>query len=148
MTLLDIAGIIEFTFWVYGKLGIQDVLRNCLKNLKFFVVSSYNHINFSGTIFISPSILASTPAKVYNNSMDLLKKLTYQSWHRGTRENDLLLGSFANAILPTLSMVDLNAYQKMLTHEDADLFAWITGQRSIPDNEPMVRRIREFHQCR
>lgn len=103
---------------------------------------------FRGLYVISPTILATSLAKVYNNPMDLLKKLIYQSWHRGTRENDLLLGSFADAILPTLCEVDLDAYQKMLHHEDVDLFAWITGQRSIPDNEPMVHRIREFHQCR
>jgi antitoxin CptB len=80
--------------------------------------------------------------------MDLRKKLNYQSWHRGTRENDLLLGSFADAVLATLSETDLKAYQDMLEHEDAELFAWITGQYPIPENEPMVRRIRDFHQCR
>lgn len=80
--------------------------------------------------------------------MDLIKKLIYQSWHRGTRENDLLLGSFADAILSTLSAGDLKAYQKILDHEDADLFAWITGQKPIPENEPMIRRLWEFHQCR
>lgn len=80
--------------------------------------------------------------------MDLQKKLTYQSWHRGTRENDLLLGSFADAILPNLSELDLKAYQEMLEHEDADLFGWITGQNPIPEKESMVRRVRDFHQCR
>lgn len=92
-------------------------------------------------------ILAIMPAKVYNNSMNLLKKLKYQSWHRGTRENDLLLGPFAEAILPTLSSADLKQYQEMLDHDDADLFAWITGQSPIPETESMVRRIRDFHQC-
>ena len=80
--------------------------------------------------------------------MDLLKKLQYQSWHRGTRENDLLLGLFADAILPTLAEPDLHAYQKMLRHDDADLFAWITGQNPIPETELMIFRIRDYHQCR
>jgi antitoxin CptB len=80
--------------------------------------------------------------------MDLVKKLNYQSWHRGMRENDLLLGRFADTVLPTLSIPDLKAYEAVLAYEDADLFAWITGQRSIPDNNPMICRIREFHQCR
>jgi antitoxin CptB len=80
--------------------------------------------------------------------MDLIKKLTYQSWHRGTRENDLLLGAFADAILPTLSPAELQAYQAMLDHEDADLFAWITGQTPIPENELMVHRLQDFHKCR
>jgi antitoxin CptB len=80
--------------------------------------------------------------------MDLVKKLTYQSWHRGTRENDLLLGHFADAVLPTLSAAELKAYEAVLRCEDADLFAWITGQEPIPGNNPIIDRIREFHQCR
>ena len=80
--------------------------------------------------------------------MDLRKKLIYQSRHRGTRENDLLLGPFADAFLTTFSTADLKAYQDMLVHEDVDLFAWITGAKPIPEKETMVRRIRDFHQCR
>lgn len=80
--------------------------------------------------------------------MDLIKKLIYQSWHRGTRENDLLLGTFADAVLPAFSAEELNAYRDMLCHEDSDLFAWITGQKPIPQHELMVRRIWNFHQCR
>ena len=80
--------------------------------------------------------------------MDLRKKLIYQSWHRGMRENDLLLGAFADAALPTFSMAELKAYQDMLGHDDADLFAWVTGQQPIPPKEAMVSRIRDFHQCR
>jgi len=67
---------------------------------------------------------------------------------RHPRENDLLLGLFAEEIIPTLSDGDLEAYNQMLKHEDADLFAWITNQKPIPENEIMVRRVRDFHQCR
>jgi len=79
--------------------------------------------------------------------MNLLKKLTYKSWHRGTRENDLLLGPFADAVLPTFTEAELAAYQEMLNHDDKDLFAWITGQQQIPKKEVMVRRVREFYLC-
>jgi antitoxin CptB len=95
-----------------------------------------------------PSILAIKDPKVYNSSMDLRKKLIYQSWHRGTRENDLLLGPFADAFLPTFTTADLKAYQDALNHEDADLFGWITDAKPIPEKETMIRRIRDFHQCR
>jgi antitoxin CptB len=79
--------------------------------------------------------------------MGLIKKLIYQSWHRGTRENDLLLGPFAEANLPTFSSDDLQVYQQILKHDDIDLYAWITGQRPIPENEQMIRRIRDFYLC-
>lgn len=79
--------------------------------------------------------------------MNLKKKLIFQSWHRGTRENDLLLGPFADANMSAFSAKDMQDYQNVLKHDDADLFAWITGIRPIPDNEHMVRRIRDFHLC-
>lgn len=80
--------------------------------------------------------------------MDIHKKLIYQSHHRGTAENDRLLGEFADANLMSFSQEDIKAYEKMLDHDDTDLFAWITGKRPIPEGEPMVQRIRDFYQCR
>ena len=80
--------------------------------------------------------------------MTLLKKLKYMSWHRGMRENDLLLGPFADAVLPTLTHDGLKAYQVLLNQDDADLFAWITGQEPVPAEYSLIRRIQEFHKCR
>jgi antitoxin CptB len=118
-------------------------------NQYFFTLpSSHTRMICSLALWLLFPILAIGRAKVYNNPMDLRKKLIYQSRHRGTRENDLLLGSFADAVLPNLSEADLRAYQDMLGYEDADLFAWITGQQPIPENDLMIRRVRDFHQCR
>lgn len=124
--------------------------KKCCEEIVFLKQALKTPLIAQSRVFLcllSP-ILAIALPKVYNISMDLLKKLIYQSWHRGTRENDLLLGPFADAVLPNLSETDLQAYQDMLNHDDADLFAWITGQYPIPEIESMVRRIRDFHQCR
>ena len=55
-------------------------------------------------ILSSLAVFTIMGAKVYDVLMNLRKKLIYQSWHRGMRENDFLLGAFADAFLPTFFM--------------------------------------------
>lgn len=62
------------------------------------------------------------------------KRLIYRSWHRGTREMDLILGSFADAHVPGFNEGDLAVYESLLTQSDPDLYNWITGQESAPAN--------------
>jgi antitoxin CptB len=65
------------------------------------------------------------------NPPDILRKrLYYQSWHRGTREAELLLGAFADTHLSTLQEQDLHAYEALLACTDADIFDWL--QSSFP----------------
>ena len=66
------------------------------------------------------------------NDIRRRERLRFRSWHRGTREMDLLLGSFADANLPTLTTDELEQYEAMLTQNDPDLYAWITGAESVP----------------
>lgn len=60
------------------------------------------------------------------------KRLLFRSWHRGTREADLLLGSFAEACLLGFDAAQLDAYEALLECPDADLFDWIGGRRPPP----------------
>jgi antitoxin CptB len=60
------------------------------------------------------------------------KRLMFRSWHRGTREADLLLGSFAERHLAELTPVELAAYDALLEENDADLLDWITGRAAPP----------------
>ena len=43
-----------------------------------------------------------------------LKRLKFRSWHRGTRELDLLLGPFADRHLDRLSAAELAEYEALL----------------------------------
>jgi antitoxin CptB len=61
-----------------------------------------------------------------------LKRLRFRSWHRGTREMDLLLGRFADTHLETLSDRELDLYETVLNEADQDLYAWIAGDRPWP----------------
>src|SRR6266852_1658079 len=60
------------------------------------------------------------------------KRLRFRSWHRGTREADLLLGSFADANLAQFDEARLDRYETLLDVPDADLFDWITGRAAPP----------------
>ena len=62
------------------------------------------------------------------------KRLTFRSWHRGTRESDLVLGRFADAHLAGFDDGQLDRYEVLLECADADLLDWITG-RAMPPPE-------------
>ena len=60
------------------------------------------------------------------------KRLLFRSWHRGTREADLILGSFAEAHLAGFDQLQLDDYEALLACPDAQLFDWIVGRRAPP----------------
>jgi antitoxin CptB len=60
------------------------------------------------------------------------KRLLFRSWHRGTREADLILGSFAEANLAGFDTARLDDYEALLECTDADLFDWVTGRTTPP----------------
>ena len=74
------------------------------------------------------------------------KRLLFRSWHRGTKEADLLLGSFAEANLASFSAAELDAYEKLIEENDADLWDWLIGQSTAPDSHDpgLIARIRSF----
>jgi antitoxin CptB len=63
---------------------------------------------------------------------NMRKRLIFRSEHRGTKEMDLLLGSFARRYVPEFSEVELLDYQELLQNNDPDLYNWITGQEAPP----------------
>lgn len=60
------------------------------------------------------------------------RKLLFRSWHRGMREMDLILGSFADTTIEALSDDELDEYEILLELLDADLLSWFTGEIAIP----------------
>lgn len=74
------------------------------------------------------------------------KRLLFRSWHRGTREADLLLGSFAERHLAELSDAELDQYEELLANSDGPIMDWVTG-RAVPPPEqdsPVLRRLVTF----
>ena len=69
-------------------------------------------------------------------SPDLKKQLRYRSWHRGTKEADLLMGGFADKYIDELSAHELELYQKLLNENDSDIMDWIFGKKPHPTYIP------------
>ncbi len=61
-----------------------------------------------------------------------IERLRYRSWHRGTREMDLLMGSFADAHLAGFTPAQLDEYEAVLLEIDPDLYNWIAGIEPLP----------------
>ena len=74
------------------------------------------------------------------------KRLLFRSWHRGTRESDLILGRFADAHLAGFDAGQLDRYQALLECSDVDLFDWITGRATPPPehNHDVTRLLLSF----
>ncbi len=73
------------------------------------------------------------------------RRLLFRATHRGTYENDLLVGGFVQARIALFSDADLDALEAMMELPDVDLADWLTGRRPIPDEVdlPMLRAIRK-----
>ena len=61
-----------------------------------------------------------------------LKRMRIQSWRRGIKEMDLILGKFADGELKNLTKSELDLYDKILLKDDHLLFAWISGATVVP----------------
>ena len=57
----------------------------------------------------------------------LKKKIIYRSNYRGTKEMDKLLGSFTQKYINQLNSEDLTDLEKLLDHEDEDLYNFYKG---------------------
>ena len=75
------------------------------------------------------------------------RRLLFRSWHRGTREMDLIMGRFADAHIAALSDAELDDYERLSELPDPDLLNWLTGVRPPPAtyDTDMFRRLRDFH---
>ena len=91
------------------------------------------------TYYIEPFSTAKTSGHTttMTNINELIKnrrkRLKFRSWHRGTREMDLLLGRFADQYLDGYTADDLNIYEGILEISDPDLYNWVSGREGIPD---------------
>ncbi|HET7879251.1 MAG TPA: succinate dehydrogenase assembly factor 2 [Acetobacteraceae bacterium] len=73
------------------------------------------------------------------------RRLTYRATHRGTYENDILIGGFVQRHVATLSESELVALEELLELPENDLADWLTGRLPIPAaaETPMLRRVRD-----
>ena len=60
------------------------------------------------------------------------KRLKYRCWHRGTKELDLLVGSFADRYLAALDEAQLDRLESLLEVPEPLLYDWLTGAATPP----------------
>lgn len=75
------------------------------------------------------------------------KRLLFRAWHRGTREMDLLMGRYAEAVIDTLDEAELAVFETLIEVPDRDLFAWLTGAEAVPaeHDTALFRAFKAFH---
>jgi len=61
-----------------------------------------------------------------------MKRLRLRAWRRGTREMDLILGPYADALPDDTVAADLDAIERLMDENDQDLYRWITGAEPAP----------------
>ena len=61
-----------------------------------------------------------------------LKRLSMRSMRRGIKEMDIILSRYAEARLAGMSEAELDAYDRLLSENDQDLYQWVSGQAEAP----------------
>lgn len=75
-----------------------------------------------------------------------LKRLRIRGWRRGTKEMDLILGPFCDALLEGRITCDLDALEALMEENDNDLYLWISGASPCPEAfSAMAAIVRSFH---
>lgn len=77
------------------------------------------------------------------NKETRLKRLLYQSLHRGCKETDMILGNFAQRHLETFSDEEIDMYENFINEKDWDIYAWVIGSQELPEkhNNKVVRML-------
>src|SRR5437764_9976950 len=74
------------------------------------------------------------------------RRIRFRAWHRGTREMDLLMGGFADAMLAGLNDAELDQFEHLLDLPDPLVFAWLAGLEGVPAEEDtaLLKKVRAF----
>lgn len=69
------------------------------------------------------------------------RRILFRATHRGTYENDILIGGFVRARLAAFTPDELDALEAVMDLPDAMLADWLTGRQPVPPemDGPMLR---------
>jgi len=77
------------------------------------------------------------------NLENIRKRLIFRSWHRGTKELDLIFGPFSESCVPGFGEDDLAAYDRLLECNDPEVYGWVTG-KATPKNPELASMIEKI----
>ena len=75
------------------------------------------------------------------------KRVMFRCHHTGMKENDLLIGAFAERHLNMLSDEDVDWLEALLlNNDDIDLYKWILRKQPVPPelDHPVMRMLQNF----
>ncbi|MEQ8226664.1 MAG: succinate dehydrogenase assembly factor 2 [Rhodospirillales bacterium] len=74
------------------------------------------------------------------------KRILFRAQHCGMKENDIILGGFAEARIESLSDDDLDAFEALMEQPDNDVYYWVSGREAPPQafDTNLMRQILEF----
>jgi antitoxin CptB len=83
-----------------------------------------------------------------NSSADLSprrRRMLFRAHHRGTKEADLMIGTFVSNNIAGFSEAELDELEGVLDLLDVDLTEWLTGRSPIPAEvmTPMLSRMKD-----
>ena len=61
-----------------------------------------------------------------------LKRLRFRSWHRGTKEADMMVGGFYDRYAASWNDAEISWYERLIDEEDVDIMAWAIGSKEPP----------------
>ena len=75
------------------------------------------------------------------------KRILFRAQHCGMKENDIILGGFAEARIEALSEADLDAFEVLLKQPDNDVYTWVSGRAAPPAEfaTELMRQILAFN---
>lgn len=74
------------------------------------------------------------------------RRLLFRANHRGTRENDLLVGGFVSARIAAFTEDEITTLEAILDLPDPLLGDWLTGRAPVPaaHDVPLLHAMRNF----
>ena len=71
------------------------------------------------------------------------RRLLFRATHRGTRENDILVGGFVSARIAAFTDEEMDAVEDILELPDPAVSDWLTGRTALPEGAAMLSAMRE-----
>jgi len=73
------------------------------------------------------------------------RRILFRATHRGTYENDILVGNFVRARLHSFTDPELDEIERVMDFPDVILADWLTGRAPIPPESdcPLLRAMRQ-----
>ncbi len=62
-----------------------------------------------------------------------IKKLLYQSWYRGCKETDKIVGGYAKKHIESFSDKELDELEQILEQNDNDIYDWLSNKKPTPE---------------